>query len=504
MDTPTKQVIKSQTQLSETNHMNYTTYETKPRHPQIHCFDYHEMGIKCNTMLKRTNYDIFLMGRCRSYYGKTTSLIAINLLLIALLIALTGFFVAIEFAIVKVRTSRIDQLIAEGKKGALSAKKVVTHLDEYLSACQLGITVTALGLGWLGEPTVEKLLHPLFEYFNLNESLTHILSFAIAFSVVTFLHVVVGELAPKTVAIQRAEAITILLSGPIIWFYKIMYPFIWFLNGSARLLVSLFGMKPASENELAHSEEELRILMSESYKKGEINKNELKYVNNIFEFDERIAKEIMVPRTNIISIPIEESLNGVIDIIKKENYTRYPIVDGDNDHIVGFINMKEVLTDKVMKGGRTADLTIEAYINPIIRVIETIPIHDLLVKMQKERIHIAVLLDEYGGTSGLVTVEDILEEIVGEIRDEFDDDEVSEIRRLNEDHYILDAKVLLDDVNNLLEINLVEKEIDTIGGWILTQDFDAEVGTEIERDGFIFKVLEIESRNIRYLEVWKR
>ncbi|PGX39011.1 hypothetical protein COE67_18060, partial [Priestia megaterium] len=197
----------------------------------------------------------------------------INLLLVAVLIGLTGFFVATEFAIVKVRSSKIDQLVAEGKKGAVSAKKVITHLDEYLSACQLGITVTAMGLGVLGEPTVERLLSPIFMKFDLNESITHLLSFGIAFIVMTYLHVVVGELAPKTFSIQKAEAVTLLFSAPIIWFYKIMYPFIWILNGSARILVGMFGLKPASEHELAHSEEELRLLLAESYKSGAINQS---------------------------------------------------------------------------------------------------------------------------------------------------------------------------------------------------------------------------------------
>ena len=229
----------------------------------------------------------------------------LNLFLIAILIALTAFFVATEFAIVKVRSSRIDQLIAEGKKGAIAAKKVITHLDEYLSACQLGITVTALGLGWLGEPTFRKILLPIFDYFPLTESMISILSFVIAFAFVTFIHVVVGELAPKTIAIQKAEAVTLYFAKPIIWFYRIMYPIIWSLNGSARVLVGIFGLKSASEHEVAHSEEELRILLSESYKSGEINKNELKYVNNIFEFDERLAKEIMVPRTEIATISID-------------------------------------------------------------------------------------------------------------------------------------------------------------------------------------------------------
>ncbi|MCM3443024.1 hemolysin family protein [Metabacillus halosaccharovorans] len=427
----------------------------------------------------------------------------VNLILIIILIALTGFFVATEFAIVKIRMSKIDQLVAEGKKGAIAAKRVVSHLDEYLSACQLGITVTALGLGWLGEPTVEKLLHPVFAYFNFNESVTHILSFGIAFALVTFLHVVVGELAPKTIAIQKAEFITLMFSPPIIWFYKIMYPFIWFLNGSARVLVGMFGLKPASEHELAHSEEELRILLSESYKSGEINKNELKYVNNIFEFDERIAKEIMVPRTEIITISLESTYDEIIELIKNERYTRYPVVDGDKDHIVGFLNIKELLTSAFTECDDPKPFDINVYINPVIQVIETIPIHDLLLKMQKERTHIAVLIDEYGGTSGLVTVEDILEEIVGEIRDEFDEDEIPEIRKLNEDHYILDGKLLIEDVNNLLHTTFSDEDIDTIGGWFLTQKFNADVGVEVADQDYIFKVHESDGHHIQYLEVFK-
>lgn len=419
---------------------------------------------------------------------------------------MTAFFVATEFAIVKVRGSRIDQLIAENRKGSIAAKKVVTHLDEYLSACQLGITITALGLGWLGEPTVEKILHPLFTYFELNGAVTHLLSFGIAFAIVTFLHVVVGELAPKTVAIQKAEAVTLLFSAPIIWFYRIMYPFIWFLNGSARLLVGIFGLKSASEHEEVHTEEELRILLSESYKSGEINKNELKYVNNIFEFDERVAKEIMVPRKEIISLSLDDTLSDVIDTIRKENFTRYPVVDGDKDNIKGFVNMKELLTETVTRGLDDKNFTLYSFINPIITVIETIPIHDLLVKMQKERVHIAVLVDEYGGTSGIVTVEDILEEIVGEIRDEFDEEEVAEIRKLKDGHYLLDSKVLIDEVNDLLNISIDigDLDIDTIGGWFMTHNINAIVGSVIEEEGYRFKVIEKDGIQLRYLEVSKQ
>jgi CBS domain containing-hemolysin-like protein len=428
----------------------------------------------------------------------------INLFLIALLIALTGFFVATEFAIVKVRGSRIEQLISEGKKGAEAAKHVTTHLDEYLSACQLGITVTALGLGWLGEPTVESLLIPLFTRLELNEALSHILSFGFAFASVTFLHVVIGELAPKTIAIQRAEQITLGTAKPLIWFYKIMYPFIWVLNHSARVLAGWFGFKAVSENEIGLSEEELRILLSESYESGEINKSELEYVNNIFEFDERIAKEIMVPRTEMVTIDMNDSIEMVREIIKREKYTRYPVVmDGDKDNILGLINIKEILTQDITKEELIKNTTLKPIIKPVIRVIETIPIHDLLVKMQKERSHMAILLDEYGGTSGLVTVEDILEEIVGEIRDEYDADEVAEIRKINSDQYLFNAKVLVGEVNDILGTNLSDEEMDTIGGWFLTRNFDAKKGDEIEEEGFIFTVKEIQGHHILLIEAKK-
>ncbi len=427
---------------------------------------------------------------------------ALNLFLLILLIALTAFFVATEFAIVKVRTSKIDQLITEGRKGALSAKKVISHLDEYLSACQLGITVTALGLGWLGEPTIEELLHPFFEYFQLNESLTHILSFGIAFSLVTFLHVVIGELAPKTVAIQKAETVTLLFAGPIILFYKVMFPFIWLLNGAARMFVGLFGIKQASEHELAHSEEEIRILLSESYESGEINKSELKYVNNIFEFDERIAREIMVPRTEMVTISREATFEDIKGIISSEHYTRYPVVeDGDKDSVYGFINVKEFLTAKMVR--EIEEDSLEPFIIPIIRVIETIPIHDLLVKMQKERVHIALLLDEYGGTSGLVTVEDIIEEIVGEIRDEFDEDEIPEVQNVGENHYIIDAKLLLHEVNDLLETNILHDSIDTIGGWYLEESMNQQNKEIKTENGFLFTIHEGDGHHIHYLDVKK-
>ena len=417
-----------------------------------------------------------------------------------ILIALTAFFVATEFAIVKVRSSRIDQLVAEGKKGALAAKKVTTHLDEYLSACQLGITVTALGLGWIGESTFAEILEPLFVRLSIGNALSHLIAFIISFLLVTFLHVVVGELAPKTVAIQKAELISLTFATPIIWFYRLLYPFIWLLNGSARLLTSIFGLKPASEHELAHSEEELRILMSESYKSGEINKNELAYVNNIFEFDERIAKEIMVPRTEMVTISVDNTFDEIMAILEEENYTRYPLVNGDKDNVIGLINIREFLTATIQN---KQEIQLEEYMKPIIRVIETVPIRELLIKMQKERTHMAILLDEYGGTSGIVTAEDILEEIVGDIRDEFDEDEISDIRKIKDNHYILNGKVLISEVNDLLGTHLSEDEVDTNGGWFLTNNFEAVEGDILEEEGYIFKIKNIEEHHIHFIEVMK-
>ncbi|KIL76222.1 hemolysin family protein [Bacillus badius] len=426
----------------------------------------------------------------------------LNLIMVAFLIALTGFFVATEFAIVKVRSTRIDQLAAEGRANTEAAKKVISNLDEYLSACQLGITVTALGLGWLGEPTVESLLHPLFERLNLGESVVSVLSFLIAFSTVTFLHVVVGELAPKTIAIQKAEQVTLLAAKPMIIFYRLMYPFIKLLNGSSTLLIKLFGFKSVSESEMAHTEEELRMILSESLKSGEINQSEYKYVNNIFEFDDRLAKEIMVPRTEVTAFDKSHTVEQCIEVAMEENYTRYPIADGDKDRIIGMVNMKEVLTDYI-RDETKKNVTIDHYIRPVIQVIESIAIHDLLVKMQKERIQMAILIDEYGGTAGLVTTEDILEEIVGEIRDEFDQDETPMIKRINDHQTMLDGKVLLSEVNDLFGTDIDEEDVDTIGGWILTEKFEVQEGDTIERDGFTFKVVELDGYHIKFVEVTK-
>ncbi|WP_145333274.1 hemolysin family protein [Paenibacillus xylanexedens] len=412
---------------------------------------------------------------------------ALNLVLVALLIGLSAFFVAVEFALVRVRPSRIDQMIAEGNKRALAVKQAVANLDGYLSACQLGITITSLGLGWLGEPTVEKILHPVFESMSIPDALASFLSFVIAFVAITYLHVVVGELAPKTIAIRKAETVALLTSGPIIWFNRVMYPFIWLLNGSANQLVKLFGIKPASEHEEAHSEEELQIIINESFESGKINQAEFGYVSRIFAFDEMLAKEIMVPRTDMVCLYLNKTNEENLEIIREEQYTRFPVVNESKDDIIGIINTKQFFLELY---GNDEPVDLSSLIQPVSAVHETTPVKDLLKKMQKDGVHIAVLVDEYGGTSGIVTIEDVLEQIVGEIRDEFDADEEEEIQIVNEHYIIMDGKVSLSKVNDMFTASLDADEWDTIGGWLYSHRPEMNEQEEYEYENLTFVLLE--------------
>ena len=340
--------------------------------------------------------------------------ITINLIMVAIFIGLTAFFVGAEFAILKVRMSRIDQLISEGNKKAVTAKKVAHDLDYYLSACQLGITITALVLGALGEPTVERILHPLFDQLGIPAAVSTVLSYLIALSIITFLHVVIGELAPKTLAIQFPEKMTLLLAPPLYWFGKVTYPFIVALNGSARLLLRIFRVKPAG-HETVHSEEELKWIVDQSYESGEINKTEMVYLNNIFAFDERTLSEVIVPLNKVITLHSGMSVEEVIEVLGGHDYTRYPIVSMKGSaHFTGYINTKEMLTS--IAAGRKADW--EHFIHDIPKFVETENLRDVLLRMQHTRVHMAAVTDKSGTTTGIVTMEDLLEEIVGDIRDE--------------------------------------------------------------------------------------
>ena len=423
--------------------------------------------------------------------------IGFKLVLVAVLIVLTAFFVATEFAIVKLRSSRVDQMVLEGRKNSIAVQRVTSNLDGYLSACQLGITITALGLGWLGEPTVEAMLLPLFGQWGLADEVSHILSFLIAFISVTFLHVVVGELAPKTVAIQKAEQISLLVAKPIMFFYKVMYPFIWLLNGSANALVKMVGLKPVKEHEDAHSQEEIEIILSESYQSGKINNTEYGYVSRIFAFDEMLAKEIMVPRMDMICLYTNNTLEENMAIIRREQYTRFPVATESKDNIVGMINTKQLF----LEYDNNPDFNFKSLVHPLLTVPEVIPVKSLLKRMQKEQVHIALLVDEYGGTSGIITIEDILEEIVGEIRDEFDADERKEIEMLSENSYLVDGKVTLQEFSDLTGLDLEDEEVDTIGGWVFGNKHDARPGTELQIEHVRLIVRDMSKNRIRRVEV---
>lgn len=423
-----------------------------------------------------------------------------NLLLFTLLIALTALFVGSEFSLVKVRTSRIDQLVSEGNSTAKIVQHMVHHLDYYLSACQLGITVTALGLGWIGESTFESIIHPVLHLFHIPTEMGKPITVGLSFFFVTFIHVVIGELAPKSLAIQYAEKMTLSFARPLYFFGFIMKPLIWSMNGTARLILRIFGVQPA-DHEQAMSEEELKIIMTQSYQSGEINHTELAYMQNIFSFDERLAKDIMVPRTQMITLTQPFNIEELLEVINEHQFTRYPITeDGDKDHIIGFINVKEFLT-KYASGD---PVRIKEHIHDLPLIHEVTRISDALIKMQRERVHIALVIDEYGGTAGILTMEDILEEIVGEIRDEFDDDEVNDIIKTGEDTYQINGRVLLDDIEEKFGITFDDSEdIDTIGGWMQAQNPDIEKDDYVDTKYDKWIVLDAENHQIKAVVLHK-
>lgn len=389
--------------------------------------------------------------------------LGVNLVIIAILVFMNGFFVAAEFAMVKVRGSRIDALVQEGNKRASFATHMTNHLDAYLSACQLGITLASLGLGWIGEPAIARMIEPWFETWGISQSLVHPLAFVIGFSFITLLHIVLGELMPKSVAIRKAETVTLLVAWPMIWFRKLMSPFIWLLNGTANLLLRPFGIDTREDSNSAHTEEEIRILMKESHMSGLIDNTELALMDNIFDFADTNAREIMIPRTEISCLYANLSFAENKEIALREMHTRYPVCENDKDTIIGFIHIKDLL-----KVPDHANPDIRDLLRPITSVPESMQISALLKLMQKRKTQIAMLIDEYGGTAGLVTLEDIMEEIVGEIQDEFDE-ERPEIEKKDEQTYSISGLMLIEEVNSLFNLDISSDDYDTIGGWMYSQ-----------------------------------
>lgn len=414
--------------------------------------------------------------------------------LIILLVLLNGFFVSVEYAMVKVRIGRMDTLIEEGSKRAVFAKAILSNLDAYLSACQLGITLASLALGWLGEPAIATIIGPLLTSLGIGDTTVYVVSLIIAFLLITVLHIVLGGLAPKTIAVNKAEAVLLLTSRAMNIFYKLMFPFIWIVNNLAFGLLRLFRLTPPSELGTAHTEEEIRILMQESNKSGLIDNTEMALVDNIFEFADTMAREIMIPRTEMICLNSHLSVEENVNIAFEGMRTRYPVADGDKDHILGFIHIKDLIRDSVP---RYSEL-----IRPILTVPESIQISALLKLMQRAKTQIAILIDEYGGTSGMVTLEDIMEEIVGEIQDEFDEERPG-VEKLGEDEYSIDGLMLIEEINDLLGLHMETDDYDTLGGWLYSklEIHPPQKGQSIEFDTHLFIVEEMDHKRIARIKL---
>ncbi|WP_203334861.1 hemolysin family protein [Planococcus beigongshangi] len=428
--------------------------------------------------------------------------IAIQTTIFIVLLSAAAFFSASEYAIVKVRSSRIDRLIEEGNRNAPYAKRILSNMDDYLSASQLGLMISVLGLGWLGHSFVLNFITPLTGRLNFGGAISGALAIFIAFLLILAALTIIGELVPKTIAVKKAEQITLMIARPLVLVYYLMYIPVWFFHQSSKMTAKLFGVSQISRSDISHTEEDLKLLLSASLESGEITSSEHAFVNKIFEFDERIAKEIMVPRTEMKTVDKELTLKEVFEVAGMEQFTRYPVIDGDRDHIIGVLNMKYLLT-AFIRNPLNGEKTVENFALPVIQVIDTMPLSELLQKIQRERIHMAILRDEYGGTSGLVTIEDIIEEIVGDIQDEFDLEEIPEVQKIGEDHYIFSAKMLIESINDILDIEIHEEDIDTIGGWIMSRNFDTIPGEKIVEQGYEFLIKEVDGHHILYLEVQK-
>ncbi|HWO55679.1 MAG TPA: hemolysin family protein [Paenibacillus cookii] len=409
-----------------------------------------------------------------------------NLFLVLLLVFFNGVFVAAEFSLVKMRQSRLTQLVSEGNRMANYALKVNNKLDAYLSATQFGITLASLGLGWIGEPAVSHLLvQPLMYKIGITDkTVISSVSVILGFCVITFLHIVLGELAPKSLAIQKTEGAALLLSGPLMLFYKIFFPFIWLLNASANVILRMFGVQPATESEAAHSEEEIRILMNQSAKSGVIDKDEMKLMDNIFEFSDLLAREIMLPRTDMDCLYTNNTLEENLRIISETKHSRYPVAVEDKDQIIGFVHITDFLLADEEHQKELAKL-----VRPILNVPESMEISHVLRLMQKKHAQLTLVVDEYGGTAGMLTAEEILEEIVGELYDEFEDERPDV--EIQEDFISVDGRMLIEDVNDLTGVIIEDDEVDSIGGWLFKElEGNPVKGRTVQLANYVFEVEE--------------
>lgn len=426
-------------------------------------------------------------------------LILLNIILILFFVFMNAFFVVAEFAMVKVRKSRMEVLASGGSVAAKYAYKVVNDLNSYLSACQLGITLASLALGWIGEPTVSKMIGPVLQDFGLSASAVHSISVFVGFFIITGLHIVLGELVPKSLAILSSEKFSTATAMPLLLFYKATYPIMWLFNHTTNLILKLMGYSMVEEHEAAHTDDEIKILVAESYKHGLIDKSEYTYVDNIFDFTDKNVKDVMIPRLDMVCVFEDDSYESILETAMEEKYTRYPVCENDKDNVIGFIHIRDLYEQKILNNGKN----ISGIIRNIISVPESMPINDMLKRFQKDKENIAVVIDEYGGTAGIVTVEDILEEIVGNLSDEYDDEE-KEIEMLDNNTYLVKGMVHLDRIADLTGIQLPVEEYDTLNGFLIGQLGRIPAANDkpvIEYEGLVFKVEKVEDRRILHVKV---
>ncbi len=417
----------------------------------------------------------------------------LGLLLGLVLVLVNGFFVAAEFALVKVRTTQLDSRAEAGDRRGKLARQMVQHLDAYLSATQLGITLASLALGWIGAPAFSWIVEPLIRRIpGASPAMIHSASLTTAFLVITVLHIVLGELAPKSLAIRKPEPTSLWVAMPLLLFYRVTYPVIWLLNHAANFFLNLAGLEPVTEAELGQDEEELRRLLASS-QASRLSTQKRELLDNIFELSHRNARQIMVPRTDVVYLTTDQSLEENLALARQCGHTRFPLCSGDLDHVVGLIHIKDIFRQPELPK------SLEEVARDITFVPETLSLDRLLRRMRKEKVYMAAVLDEYGGVSGIVTLENVIEEIVGDIQDEFDTEEPEIIQR--SDHvYDLSGSMLVADLEDALNLELSDRDEDTIAGIVLSElGRRPEVGDRVELSHLVVEVLVVTGNRINTL-----
>lgn len=420
----------------------------------------------------------------------------LGVIAIVILVLANGFFVAAEFSMVSVRRTRIAELVARGETGAEAVQKAIENPDRVIAATQLGITLASLALGWVGEPALSHLIYPLLRLFPdaIRPELSHSISAALSFAVITFLHVVVGELAPKSIALQDPERTSLFVARPTLFAEQLFKPAIWVLNGAGNALLRLVGIQPASGHQLVHSIEELKMLVTASAESGVVEVEESEMLHAIFDFGELVVRQVMVPRTEVIAVEADTPLEDIIGLVTHSSYTKFPVYEENLDHIVGIVHVKDLL--QAMQKEDCEGCTARTFVREPLFVPETISVSALLRHFRDNRQHIAIVMDEYGGTAGLVTLEDLLEEIVGEVSDPFDID-APEFQMLEDGSVLIDGLSLIEEVNEQISVNLVDPNYDTIAGYVLGKlGRIARSGDVVEGDGVRLRVHEMDGLRI--------